>query len=98
MKISFYGLCNRHSGFLSNIFLSGDDKDASKWMLDTLSKSYEEIENEEEKARFLVYVQDCDIVKIGDLDAITHDMISDFNVLVILKDFKKEVEKDNGTA
>lgn len=98
MKINFYGLCNKQSGFLSNIFLGGDDKEASKWMLEQLTTSYHEIKNEEEQARFLVYVRDCNIVKIGDLDPVGHGMSEDFNVLVDLKDFEKEVNEQNGAA
>lgn len=98
MKVNFYGLCNRETGFLSNIFMSGDDKEAAKWMLETLSKSIDEVEDETEKSRFITNVRDCTIVKIGDLDVLTHGMSEDFNVLVDLRDFKKEVEKENGTA
>lgn len=95
MKTNLYGLCSKENQFLSNLYMGADDKDAASWMLKTLTDAVNGIENNDEKFTMLSNVRSCNIVKIGSIDVIDHSMEEDFNVLIDLKDFMKEVKKDN---
>lgn len=98
MNVNIYGLCSKENQFLSNLYMAVDDKEAAKWMLDTLMNAVVSIENVEEKIRMVSNVRTCNVVKVGSIDCIGHVMSEDFNVLIDLKDFMKEVNVDNGTS
>lgn len=59
-----------------------------------LSSSYDSIKEENEKAKFLKNVRNCNIVRVGSIDLLSHELTSDFSSLVFLRDFMKE-EKNN---
>lgn len=97
MALNIYALMNNDTKVLSSFWTSGDDKEASKFMLDTLNSSYDSIEKEEERKNFVNQVRSCCIVRVGVIDLVEHHMQDDFNVLVFLKDFKKEVNENNAS-
>lgn len=98
MALNVYALMDNDTKVLSSFWTSGDDKEAAKFMLDTLNSSYDSIDKEEERNNFVNHVRSCCIVRVGVIDLVEHHMQDDFNVLVFLKDFKKEVIKDNGNC
>lgn len=97
MSTNFYALMNNETKVLSSFFMSGSDKEAGQYILDLLESSYKSIDKEEEKDRFVSNIRACSVVRVGYVDLVEHTLHDDFNVLLFLKDWKKEVTKENGT-
>ena len=97
MSLNFYAVMNKETNVLSSFFMSGDDKEASKFIFDSLDKAFVGL-NEKDKDVFISSVRGSCIVRVGNVDLIEHHLSDDFNVLVDLKDFKKECVKENAAS
>lgn len=96
-NLNLYAVCNRETGALSNLFTGFGDKEASEFFVGQLDLTAEELKSDNIKSQvFLQSVRECDFVKVGFLDLLTHNLTNDFNVLVNLSDYGyiKDNEKE----
>lgn len=95
MNLKLYALFDRNENRFFSPCVGVDDEDFSKFIVNELNKSIDNIEKEEEKTPFIVKVRSCEVVRLGEIDEITGELKNDKQFLVDLKDFMKEVQ-DNG--
>ena len=91
MYLNVYALMNKETKVLSSFWLSGEDKEACQFIYESLDKAFSSLE-EKDIDVFSKSIREAVIVKVGYVDLVEHHMVDDFNILVDLKDFKKEVK------
>lgn len=96
MTLNVYALEEKETKVLTSFWVSPDDKEASTYMLDNLEKIYKEVPDNERDS-FVSRIRKANIVRVGSINLLSHDMKSDFCCLVDLKDFRKDVNFENGT-
>lgn len=96
MTLNIYALEEQETHVLTSFWVSPDDKESSTFMLDNLDKIYNEVP-ENERDSFVSRIRKANIVRVGSIDLLSHELKSDFCCLVDLKDFRKDVNKENGT-
>ncbi len=94
MSLNLYALMDVESELLHSFSTSSNDKEVCEMYVKMLSSSYDSIKDEKEKAVFLTNVRKCNIVKVGSINLLTHELTNDFNSLVFLRDFMKEENKN----
>ena len=97
MTLNIYALEEQETHVLTSFWVSPGDKEAAIYMLDNLEKICNDIP-EKERDGFLNRIRKANIVRVGSIDLLSHDLKSDFCCLVNLQDFRKEVNKDNGAS
>ncbi len=90
MSLNLYALMDTESELLHSFSTSSNDKEVCEMYVKMLGSSYDSIKDEKEKSMFLSNVRKCNIVRVGSIDLLTHELTNDFNALVFLKDFMKE--------
>lgn len=90
MSLNLYALMDTESELLHSFSTSSNDKEVCEMYVKMLGFSYDSIKDEKEKSMFLSNVRKCNIVRVGSIDLLTHDLTNDFNALAFLKDFMKE--------
>ena len=97
MSLNIYALEEQETHVLTSFWVSPGDKEASTYMLDNLEKIYNEVP-EKERDSFLNRIRKANIVRVGSINLLSHELNSDFCCLVNLQDFRKEVNKENGAS
>ena len=90
MSLNLYALMDSDSQLLHSFSTSSNDKEVCEMYVKMLSSSYDSIKEENEKVKFLSNVRNCNIVRVGSIDLLTHELTNDFSALVFLRDFMKE--------
>lgn len=90
MSLNLYALMDTETEYLHSFSTSSNDKEVCEMYVNMLGSSYDSIKDEKEKSMFLSNVRKCNIVRVGSIDLLTHELTNDFNALVFLKDFMKE--------
>lgn len=90
MSLNLYALMDVDSEMLHSFSTSSNDKEICEMYVKMLTSSFDSIKDEKEKTVFLTNVRNCNIVKVGSINLITHELTNDFNALVFLRDFMKE--------
>lgn len=94
LSLNLYALMDSDSELLHSFSTSSNDKEVCEMYVKMLSSSYDSIKEETEKIKFLDNVRKCNIVRVGSINLLTHELTNDFNALVFLKDFMKEDNKN----
>lgn len=94
MTLNLYALMDIESELLHSFSTSSNDKEVCEMYVKMLSSSFDSLKDDKEKSMFLSNVRKCNIVRVGSIDLLTHDLTNDFNVLVFLKDFMKEINDE----
>ena len=95
MTLNIYALEEQETHVLTSFWVSPDDRSASTYMLDNLENIFNEVP-ENERDSFVSRIRKANIVRVGSINLLSHELTTDFCCLVDLKDFRKEVNKDNG--
>lgn len=90
MSLNLYALMDVDSEMLHSFSTSSNDKEVCEMYVKMFTSSFDSIKDEKEKSVFLTNVRKCNIVKVGSINLITHEITNDFNALVFLRDFMKE--------
>lgn len=77
---------------LTGFVLSYSDKEAVDYFTHLLENSYLEIKDDVEKGTFIIRIRKSCIVRVANIDVMTHDVNKDYNVLAWLNEFKKDVQ------
>lgn len=93
-KLILYAIEHKSSKMLSNYMFSTDDKNASTYFLEQTQILYNELAIDDKKM-FSAMVKDSYFVRVGTIDPLTHDMSTDYNVLLDLKDLEFKEVTDN---
>lgn len=94
LSLNLYALMDTESELLHSFSTSSNDKEVCEMYVKMLGSSYDSIKDEKEKSMFLSNVRKCNIVRVGSVDLLTHELTNDFNALVFLKDFMKEIKDE----
>lgn len=92
MNLKLYALFDRNEARFISPCVGIDDGDFSKFILKELDKCLSHIENEDDRVPFIQKVRSCEVLRLGEIDELTGELINDKQFLIDLKDFKKDVK------
>lgn len=79
-NIKLYAVLDKSSDTISNVFLSGDDVSAGRFMVQQLKAIKEDVPADL-LSDFLDRVHNTCIVKLGEVNPLTHNLSNDYNVI-----------------
>ena len=95
MNLKIYMLFDRNESRFFSPSVGVDDKDYLNYLLKQLNVAYNHIEKDDEKPLFLSKIQACEVVRLGEIDELTGELINDKQFLADLKDIELKEEKDD---
>lgn len=95
MNLKVYMLFDRNENRFFSPCVGIDDKDFTKFLLNQLNVAYSNIKDEKEKPLFVSKIQACEVVKLGEIEELTGELINDKQFLLDLKDLEFDEKGDN---
>lgn len=94
-NLKIYAVLDKENNVISNVYLSTDDAQAGRYMLNQLKAIYNEVPKQL-KGDFIDRVHRTCICKVGEIDCLKKELFNDYNIICDFFDVDFEELDNNG--